>query len=81
VFEELSFDRFTDWEADEPKVRAVVTNRLTKGRKVARHPAIIPAPGSIVDQIAILVAFPSIHNQLWNYVYGQVIYSRSRQFV
>ena len=63
AFEELSFDLFTDWEANEPSVRAVVMNSLTIGRKVARHPAIIPAPGSMVDQIAILVAFPSIHYQ------------------
>jgi len=35
-------------------------NRFSKGRKVARQPATMPAPGSIVDQMAILVAFPNI---------------------
>ena len=62
AFEGFSFDLFADWEADELNVRAVVMNSLTIGRNVARHPAIIPAPGSMVDQIAMLVAFPSIRH-------------------
>ena len=62
MFGELSLDFSPDLEADEPNVCAVAMISETIGRKVARHPAIIPAPGSMVDQIAILVAFPSIHH-------------------
>jgi len=42
----------------EVKSRTLVKIILKRGRIVAREPAIIPMPGSIVDQMAVLVAFP-----------------------
>jgi hypothetical protein len=38
--------------------RRFVMTSLKSGRIVARDPAIIPVPGSIVDQMAVLVALP-----------------------
>ncbi len=67
TFEEYLFDRneretsFAEWEVYERTNRALTTKSFKNGRRVARHPAMIPAPGSIVDQVAMLVAFPSIN--------------------
>lgn len=38
--------------------RALVTKRVRIGRRVARQPAMIPAPGSMVDHMATFVEFP-----------------------
>ena len=55
--------RFADREALEVIVRVVSKTSLKRGRIVARQPAIIPAPGSMVDQMVQFAEFPTI-NQL-----------------
>lgn len=54
--EELGIERFVEAVVDDLTDRAVTRNLLKSGRSVAKHPATIPVPGSIVDHIAILVA-------------------------
>ena len=57
VFLELPFDREFDDRKDLVIVPAVANMRFKSGRRVARHPAMMLAPHSIVDQMAMLVAF------------------------
>lgn len=54
--EELGNDGFVEAVVDNLIDCAVTRNRLNSGRSVARHPATIPVPGSIVDHMAMLVA-------------------------
>lgn len=49
-----------EWLMEDRIERALVKQPLRNGRSVAKQPATIPAPGSIVDQMAILVAFPAV---------------------
>lgn len=66
-FGESSFDRtereacLRDLEAEDRIDRALTKARFNKGRSVAKQPAMIPAPGSMVDQSDTLTAFPTIH--------------------
>lgn len=53
--------RFADREALEVIVRVVSKTSLKRGRIVARQPAIIPAPGSMVDQMVQFAEFPTIN--------------------
>lgn len=54
------FRRRADEEPSEPevKLRTVASQRLNSGRRVARDPAVMPAPHSMPDHIAIIAAFP-----------------------
>jgi len=54
--EEFGNDGFVEIVVDDLIDRAVTRNRFNSGRSVHRQPAIIPAPGSIVDHMAMLVA-------------------------
>ena len=54
---ELPFDRVFEDRRDLVNVPAVANMCFKSGRKVARHPAMMLAPHSMVDQMAMLVAF------------------------
>ena len=53
--------RFADRETLEVIVRVVSKTSLKRGRIVARQPAIIPAPGSMVAQMVKFVEFPTVN--------------------
>lgn len=55
---EASDVSFLEASIDERIERAFTKTLFTNGRRQARQPAMMPAPGSIVDQIAMFVAFP-----------------------
>lgn len=42
----------------EARLRTVANQRLKSGRRVASEPAVMPAPHSMPDQMAIVAAFP-----------------------
>jgi hypothetical protein len=53
----LVFEAVLEERSDLVIVPAVANMRLRSGRRVARQPAMMLAPHSMVDQIAMLVAF------------------------
>lgn len=57
VCRELLFEWLRDERRDLVIEPAVENRFFRSGRRVARHPAMMLAPHSIVDQIAIFVAF------------------------